>query len=389
MRQGKTIREFGITNNPWLSDGYSIEIAALTVRNNLILASRFAALLRMVGNTPLLAIEFAFRGSKRVIFGKCEQMNLTGSIKDRMALHILHRAYMEGQIKPGDTIVEATSGNTGIAVAAIGRALGHRVVIFMPDWMSTERKQLISSYGAVVVPVTHHEGGFIGCIRKAEEFAKSEPNVFLPRQFSNDANVEAHEKTTGPEIYLQLRATGVAVEAFVAGVGTGGTVMGVGRYLRKQNHGVRIHPVEPAESPTLSTGHKVGQHRIQGISDEFIPAIVDLEQLDRVIAVPDGDSILMAQKLAAELGLGVGISSGCNFLAAVQVQHGMGGAAVVTTVFPDDNKKYLTTALTRHEQVRDDYLAPQIELTGIRVLPRVCQMCDANPAIPETLLTTT
>ncbi|MGH9522675.1 MAG: PLP-dependent cysteine synthase family protein [Terriglobales bacterium] len=346
--------------------------------------SRFAALSRMIGNTPLLAIDFRFCGQQRIIFAKCEQMNLTGSIKDRMALHILRRAYAEAKIRPGATIAEATSGNTGISFAAIGRALGHRVMIFMPDWMSTERKQLIASYGAGIVPVSREQGGFLGSIRMAEDLAAREPDVFLPRQFSNEANIEAHEKTTGPEIDLQLRTTGVQIEAFVAGVGTGGTVMGVGRYLRKQNAKVCIHPVEPAESPTLSTGRKVGHHRIQGVSDEFIPAIVDLKQLDPVIAVPDGDSILMAQKLAAQLGLGVGISSGCNFLAAVRVQNDMGGAAVVATVFADDNKKYLTTDLMRDEPTRSDYLSCHIELTGVRVLSRNCSMCGDAPLLHET-----
>ncbi len=334
----------------------------------------FASLSRVIGNTPLLAVHFRFHGRKRVVFAKCEQMNLTGSIKDRMALHILRRAYAQGLIQPGDAIVEASSGNTGIAFAALGRTLGHPVTIFMPDWMSAERRQLIASYGAEIVPVSREEGGFLGAIALAEQRGAA-PGVFLPRQFSNTANVEAHQKSTGPEIHLQLRDLGMAPEAFVAGVGTGGTVVGVGRYLRSVNPKVRIHPVEPAESPTLSAGHKVGRHRIQGISDEFIPAIVDLAELDPVIAVPDGDSILMAQELARHLGLGVGISSGCNFLAAVRVQDAMGGGAVVATVFADDNKKYLTTDLLRAEPARDDYLTPSIELTGVQVLPRVCAMC--------------
>ncbi len=335
----------------------------------------------MIGNTPLLAIEFQYKEKKRFVFAKCEQMNLTGSIKDRMALHILRRAYANGQIKPGDTIAEATSGNTGISFAALGRALGHPVRIFMPDWMSNERKQLIASYGAQITLVSKEQGGFLGSIRMAEEFASTRADVFLPRQFENTANVEAHELTTGPEIDLQLRETGVVIEAFVAGVGTGGTVMGVGRYLRRNNPSIRIHPVEPAESPTLSTGHKVGQHRIQGISDEFSPAIVDLGRLDSVISIPDGDSILMAQKLASHAGLAVGISSGCNFLAAVRAQDALGEAAIVATVFADDNKKYLTTDLMRNEPCRDHYLSPEIDLVGIRVLRKSCQFCADQPQV--------
>ena len=163
--------------------------------------------------------------------------------------------------------------------------------------------------------------------------------------------------------------------AFVAGVGTGGTIMGVGRYLRQRNPSIRLHPLQPTESPTLSTGHKVGHHRIQGISDEFIPSILQLSELDAVVSVHDGDAILMAQKLAASLGLGVGISSGANFLGALKVQDEMGGDAVVTTVFADDNKKYLTTDLLRHERPQSAYLTPEIELVSYEAIKRVCYTC--------------
>lgn len=338
------------------------------------LSTRLSGLSQIIGNTPLLEIPFEFRGKRRVIYAKSEQLNLTGSIKDRMALHILKEACRSGQLHPGDTIAEATSGNTGISFAAIGRALGHPVKIFMPDWMSQERKDLIRSYGAEIVAISHEQGGFLGSIRGAEEFKASHRDVFLPCQFSNAANAEAHETTTGPEIWLQLQAIGLVPDAFIAGVGTGGTVMGVGRFLRSKNAKILVHPVEPAESPTLSSGHKVGKHRIQGISDEFIPPIVDLGALDEIIAVSDGDSILMARKLASTLGLGVGISSGCNFLAAVKAQERLRDAVVVT-VFPDDNKKYLSTDLMRDEPIRDDYLTPSIELKGLLALPRVCVLC--------------
>jgi cysteine synthase len=332
-------------------------------------------LYRLIGNTPLLALQLRFRGRPLTVYAKSEQLNLTGSIKDRMALYTLEHAYARGEIRPGDTIAEATSGNTGIAFAALGRALGHRVIIFMPDWMSEERRRLLQSFGAELVPVGRDEGGFLGCIARAEQFAKTQPGVFLPRQFSNHMNVEAHECATGPEIAAQLEERGLKPDAFVAGVGTGGTVMGVGNFLRSRYPGVRIHPVEPAESPTLSTGCHLGHHRIQGISDEFIPAIVDLTRLDRVISISDGDSILMAQKLAAHVGLGVGISSGCNLLAAILVASELAPGSIVVTVFPDDNKKYLTTALLRDEPVRDGYLAPAVELLGLSALPRVCAFC--------------
>jgi cysteine synthase A len=183
---------------------------------------------------------------------------------------------------------------------------------------------------------------------------------------------------TGPEIWWQLRWHSLAPDAFVAGVGTGGTIMGVGRYLREKQPSIKLHPMEPSNSPTMSTGHKVGKHRIQGISDEFIPPIVRLDSLDSVIAVDDGDAILMAQKLAAELGLGVGISSGANLLAALMVQNDLGKGAVVVTVFSDDNKKYLSTDLLRQEPVKDGFLSPDIKLLRVHAFKRVCQTC-CNP----------
>lgn len=341
--------------------------------------NRFKGIQHMIGNTPLLSISYNYRGKRRVIHAKAEHMNMTGSIKDRMAFHIMRNAYARGLISTLDTIAEATSGNTGIAFSAIGRALGHRVIIFMPDWMSRERVELIRSLGASIVPVSKEQGGFLGSIRMTEELSRKEEHIFLPCQFSNSANVEAHEQTTGPELWWQLQVQSLVPQAFIAGVGTGGTIMGVGRFLRSKNPSVRIHPLEPAESPTLSTGHKVGKHRIQGISDEFIPQIVDLKALDRTISVSDGDAILMAQKLAAQLGLAVGISSGANFIGAVMLQNELGDDAVVATVFPDDNKKYLSTDLLRQEPVKNDYLSPGIELNGFQAHKRLCMTCcDIN-----------
>ena len=329
----------------------------------------------MVRNTPLLEIHFTYHGKNRVLFAKAEHMNLTGSIKDRMAFYIIQRAYAEGTVAPGHTIVEATSGNTGISFAAIGRALGYPVIIFMPDWMSRERVDLIRSLGASVKQVTREQGGFVGSIRQTEELSKEEDNVFLPRQFSNTGNVEAHELTTGPEIWWQLHFNNLQPDAFVAGVGTGGTIMGVGRYLRSQKSDVKIYPLQPTESPTLTTGHKVGHHRIQGISDEFIPSIVKFDQLDEVVSVNDGDAILMAQKLAAQLGIAVGISSGANFAGALKVQNQLGGDAVVVTVFPDDNKKYLSTDLLREEPTKPDYMSQKVKFTDYHAHKRVCHTC--------------
>jgi cysteine synthase A len=329
---------------------------------------------RLVGRTPLLALDLKYRGELRRIYAKAENFNFTGSIKDRMALHILRQAHESGVLKPGAPIAEATSGNTGISFSALGRALGHPVTIFMPDWMSQERRDLIRSFGAEVRLVSHAEGGFLGSIRLSEAWAAETPHAFLPCQFANDANVEAHATTTGPELWAQLASVGLKPQAFVAGVGTGGTVMGVARFLKGMDPAIRIHPVEPANSPTLHTGHKVGKHRIQGISDEFIPAIVKLDQLDDILAVDDGDAILMAQKLA-DRGLGVGISSGANFLAALQAQDRLGRDAVVVTVFSDSNKKYLSTDLMKEEPVKAGFLSPQLELLGIGQAIRVCEVC--------------
>ncbi|MDP9040100.1 MAG: cysteine synthase family protein [Acidobacteriota bacterium] len=331
---------------------------------------RLDDLSHLVGNTPLLEIHLEYRGEPRVLYAKYEALNMTGSIKDRMVVNILRHGYEDGLLKPGDTIVEATSGSTGISCASIGRAMGHPVTIFMPDWMSRERSQLIRSLGAEIVPITSDQGGLMGSIRQCERFAAENRDVFLPRQFANPANLAAHVLGTGPEIEEQLRRIGRRPDAFVAAVGTGGTVMGVGRYLRRKNPKVRVYPVEPKESPTLTTGYKAGSHRIQGVSDEFIPALVKLDELDEVLSISDGDSILLAQKLAVELGLGVGISSGCNLLAALEAQDRLGASATVVTILCDDNKKYLSTDLCRDEPVRPEYTSPHVRFTGFRSLPR-------------------
>lgn len=345
----------------------------------------------LIGNTPLLAIDLEFNGEPRTIYAKAENLNMTGSIKDRMAIHILKEAYENGALTEGDTIIEATSGNTGIAFSAIGKALGHPITIFMPNWMSSERINLIRSLGAEIVLVSKEEGGFLGSIRRAEELAANTPGVFLPSQFSNQENCEAHYQTTGPEIYWQMKFRSLNPDALVAGVGTGGTIMGAGRFLKEKYPEVRLHPLEPANSPTLSTGHKVGSHRIQGISDEFIPDILNLDNLNEIISVEDGDAILMAQKLANDLGIGVGISSGANLIGALMVQDKMGAEANVVTILPDDNKKYLSTDLLRDEPVKSNFLSPHIKLISFRAFKRVCYTCcdptdcmeRAYPALEE------
>lgn len=335
------------------------------------IANKFEHLWCMVGNTPMLEIHYTYKGKQRRLFVKCENFNLTGSIKDRMALYILERAYKEGSLRPNHTIVEATSGNTGIAFSAIGKALGNCVVIIMPNWLSKERMAIIRSLGAEIILVSKEEGGFLGSIQKAEQMAKENEDVFLPRQFDNTYNIEAHEKTTAREIWMQLQNMDLEPHAFVAGVGTGGTVMGVARYFKKRNPNILVCPLEPMESPTLSTGYKVGSHRIQGISDEFIPSIVKLDTLDHVVQASDGDSILMAQKLARQLGLAVGISSGANFIGAIQLQDQLGDDANVVTIFCDSNKKYLSTDLMKEEPVKEGYYSSETEFLSYTPIPRI------------------
>lgn len=322
----------------------------------------FRSLRSLIGNTPLIEIFYRYKGREQSVYAKCEYFNLTGSIKDRIALHILEQAYALDQIHSDDVIVEATSGNTGISFAAAGKALGHKVVIIMPDSLSRERGDIIRSLGADVITISKEQGGFNESIRLSESMAADNPGIFLPRQFANEGNIDSHAHSTGPEIWLQLAQEGRVPDAFVAGIGTGGTVMGVARFLRTKNFSVNVYGIEPAESPTMSTGHKTGSHRIQGISDEFVPPIVNLKSLDGIIQVNDGDAILVAQQIASVLGLGVGISSGANLIGAIRLKEQLGSDASVVTVFCDSNKKYLSTDLIGREPVKHGYLAPEIQL---------------------------
>jgi len=328
---------------------------------------KFAELEKLIGNTPMLKINFLYQGQPRCVYAKAEHYNLTGSLKDRVALHILKKAYEKGEIYEGETIVEATSGNTGISFAAIGACLGHPVVIYMPDWMSDERKNLIKGFGGEVRLVSKEEGGFLGSIAQSEALA-AEGHAFLPCQFSNQENTQAQYESTASEMEVQLNKFHVKPQALVAGVGTGGTIMGLAKYFKEKNPAIKGHPLEPATSPTLSTGYRVGKHRIQGISDEFVPELIKLDELDDVIAVNDGDAIIMAQRLSRELGLGVGISSGANFLGSIIAQNLLEDPqAVVATVFPDDNKKYLSTDYVNEEPMKSHYLSRNIELLDYEV----------------------
>ena len=275
------------------------------------------------------------------IYSKLEYYNLTGSIKDRIAVYMLKQAYMNKEINEDDLILEATSGNTGISFAAVGSYLGHDVHIYMPDWMSSERKKLLESYNAKLHLVSKEDGGFLKCISLTEQCKANCSNIFLPRQFSNEDNINAHYNSTAPEIYSTLRKHHLSPSIFVAGVGTGGTVMGISH---------------------------TGCHRIQGISDEFVPEIVDLTQLDEVISVDDGDAIIMAQMLSKEFGLGVGISSGANFIGAIKALEINKSVSGAITIFADDNKKYLSTDLMNKEPVKAGFISSDVKLIDFRVL---------------------
>jgi cysteine synthase A len=333
------------------------------------MSAKFEGLAAMIGSTPMLEISLEYKGEKRKIYAKAEYYNYTGSIKDRIAYHIMKHAYATGQIKEGDPIAEATSGNTGISFSAIGACLGNPVTIFMPDWMSQERVNMIKSFGASIRSVSKEEGGFTGSIELAGRMG-AEEGAFLPHQFSNPENVEAHYMATGQEILAQLAGLKKSPDGIVAGVGTGGTLMGIKKALQEIYPGCKAFPLDPANSPTMASGGRtVGPHRIAGIGDEFIPEIIKLDELDEIVMVDDGDAINMARKLARVFGMGVGISSGANFLGAIQAQDIIGNKdAVVVTVFADDNKKYLSTDLMQEQPVEAGHMAQDVELTGFRAI---------------------
>ena len=333
------------------------------------ISKKFEELAALVGNTPMLEISLKYKGESRNVYAKVEYYNYSGSIKDRIAYHILKNMYETGQIQAGQLIVEATSGNTGIAFSAIGAYLGNPVTIFMPDWMSQERVNMIRSFGAAIRPVSKAEGGFTGAIALADKMG-AEQGAVLPHQFSNPLNVDAHYQTTGREVLAQLAEFGVKPDGIVAGVGTGGTIMGVKKAVQEVYPNCKAFPLDPLNSPTLASGGKVvGPHRIAGIGDEFIPEIVNLNELDEIIMVDDGDAINMSRKLASDFGLGVGISSGANLLGALKAQDILKNKdAVVVTVFSDDNKKYLSTDLMQEQEIKPDYLAQDVELLGFKTV---------------------
>ncbi len=313
---------------------------------------------KLIGNTPMVKIKYRYQDKVGYVYAKLEYYNYTGSIKDRVAYYILKKSKELGLLKDNQPIVEATSGNTGISFAALGAYYNHPVHIFMPDWASVERVSIMKLYKAHVHLVSKEEGGFREAIRRSEEYAKK-LDGFLPRQFENNLNVEAHYNTTAKEIVSSMPL----VDTFVSGIGTGGTLMGVAKYLKEKDKTIKIIALEPNKMPLLSGGKIIGNHKIEGIGDDFIPKIVDKEYIDDIIVIDDEDAINMSRLLAKKLGLGIGISSGANFLASV-----LSNGNNVATVFADDFKKYLTTDLTKEIDTNPKLLSNQIELLDMEVI---------------------
>lgn len=320
---------------------------------------------KLIGNTPMIKIDCIHSGIKKSVYVKLEWYNFSGSIKDRAAFNIIKEAKEKGKLKENQPIVEATSGNMGISIAAIGGALGHPVHIFMPNWLSNERKIILKNYGAKLYEVRKEEGGFIEAIKRADKLAE-EINGFRSNQFENLDNVEAHYKTTGQEIIKNMK--GKKIDAFVSGIGTGGTLMGISKALKEYDKNIKTYAFEPDTLSVILNGVKKGEHKIEGIGDEFIPKIIDKEKIDKIILINDSDAINMARKLAKELGLGVGISSGANFLGSILLNE---GEKNIVTVFPDDNKKYLSTDLGKEFSGNKELKSNKIELLGFSFI-KVC-----------------
>lgn len=312
---------------------------------------------KLIGNTPTIKIKTKYKDKIVNVFVKLEYYNYSGSIKDRIANYIIKDAYKDGSLKKGMPIIEATSGNTGISFAALGAYYKHPVHIFMPDSASIERIELMKLYGANVYLVPKDKGGFKEAIRLADELAK-EINGFRPDQFNNYKNVMAHYESTGLEIVNTVKN----IDGFVSGIGTGGTLMGIGKRIKESNPKAKIVALEPKQMPIMSKGITIGKHRIEGIGDDFIPKIVDIDLIDKIMVIDDEDAINMSRILANNYGLGVGISSGANLIAAVL--SGENNSNIVT-VFADDNKKYLSTDLTKEINMDNKLISNNIEILEI------------------------
>lgn len=302
----------------------------------------YNSITEVIGNTPLLKLNHVVPEDAADVFVKLEFENPAGSIKDRIALAMIETAEHEGKIKPGDTIVEPTSGNTGIGLAAVGAAKGYTVIIVMPETMSVERRKLMMGYGAKLI-LTPGSEGMKGSIKKAESLVK-EKGYFMPMQFENIANPNIHELTTSPEIIAAMEGSGKKIDAFVAGVGTGGTLSGIGKSLKKADPSTKIYALEPSEAPLLKEG-KTGKHGIQGIAAGFIPKNLDQDIYDGIIEISTDQAMSTARKTAAKEGFLPGISAGANIAGAIKLAKKLGKGKNVVTVIPDGGDRYLSTKL--------------------------------------------
>ena len=324
----------------------------------------------VIGNTPMINITYRYKGRENNIYAKLEMFNVTGSIKDRVAYYIIKNAKEKRILKDNMPIIEATSGNTGISLSALGAYYKHPVYIFMPDWASKERMELMKLYGADITLISKEKGGFLKCVEEAKKLAKK-LNGFLANQFENEDNILAHYETTGKEILEQL--DGKKIAGFVSGVGTGGTLIGIGKRLKETDNQIKIYALEPEKMPILSKGKILGQHKIEGIGDDFVPDIFkrNTEIIEKdILLINDEDAMNMARKLAKELGLGVGISSGANLIGAVLAQEKLeeNVEGNIVTVLADDNKKYLSTDLGK-EIVKDvRFISNQVELLDYEIV---------------------
>ena len=298
---------------------------------------------QLIGHTPLLELTHLEKkyGLKARLLGKLEYLNPAGSVKDRIARAMIDDTEAKGLLKPGSVIIEPTSGNTGIGLASVAAARGYRVIIVMPETMSVERRQLMKAYGAELV-LTEGSKGMSGAIAKAEELAREIPGGFVPGQFVNAANPKAHFETTGPEIYED---TDGKVDYFVAGVGTGGTITGVGQYLKSRNPEVKVVAVEPKSSAVLSTG-VAGAHKIQGIGAGFVPQVLDTKVYDEIIPVENDDAFALGKEMGRSEGVLVGISSGAALWAAIEIAKRPGSEGkTIVVLLPDTGDRYLSTPL--------------------------------------------
>lgn len=317
---------------------------------------------KLIGNTPIIKLNYKYKNNQKYIYVKIESYNLTGSIKDRLALYIIENEKKKGILKNNMPIIEATSGNTGISFSAIGAILNHPVYIFMPDWVSTERIKLMEAFGAKVNLVSKSDGGFQKCIALADNLAKKIKG-YRPNQFSNPLNIECHYYLTASEILKQVKEK---IGGFVSGIGSGGTLMGISKKLKEIYPDIKIGVVEPQNMPLLTKNKIIGNHKIEGIGDDFIPELVDTTIIDNVFDIDDEDAINMARIIGKKLGIGVGISSGANILGAILLNEYTKNPVV--TIFPDDNKKYLTTDLTKKVNLKKELTSNKITLINYETL---------------------